>query len=290
MIVLGAGLSGCIASLMIPGSQVYEPMEYPRKHQALLRFKNNEISKSLGIPFKKVKVYKGIRHNDKFVELSPHYITRYARKTCGFLSHRSICNLDTEQRYIAPKNFHELLLGLVKPRCGFDINLIKQFDKPIISTLPINILAENIGLILPASTYGSIYISRYKIPNCDMHMTYYFTGNTFVYRASIVEDELIIESTYFIQQQDTNDVINAFGLTGCELELVVENYEQKYGKIVPWPDEERKKILFQLTKEFNIYSVGRFATWRNITLDDVYDDVVSIKEWVKLNEYDRVVR
>jgi hypothetical protein len=290
MIILGAGLSGCIASLMIPGSQVYEPTEYPRKHQALLRFKNDEISKALGIPFKKVKVYKGIRHNDNFVQLSPHYITRYARKTSQFLSHRSICNLDTEERYIAPKDFHEILLSTVKPRCNYNINTIKELNGPMISTLPINVLAEVLDVNIPPLRFSSIYISRYRIPDCDMHMTYYFTGSTFVYRASIVEDELIIESNDVIFQQDVNDVMNAFGLTGCSLELVLENYEQRYGKMVPWSDDERKKILFQLTKDFNIYSVGRFATWRNITLDDVYNDVLRIKSWVNLNEYDRVVK
>lgn len=288
MIILGAGLSGCIASLMIPGSQVYEPLTKVKKHQGLLRFKNDSISKALGIQFKKVKVYKGIRHNNKFVELSPHYITRYARKVSQHLSHRSICNLETTERFIAPKDFHERLLNIVSPRYNckwFDTDAIR------ISTLPINILAQNLNINIPDLQYQSINISRYKIPNCDMHMTYYFTGaNTAVYRASIVEDELIIESTFDITKEDFTEVINAFGLMGIKLEPIVENYVQVYGKISTWCDDERKTILYKLTKEHNIYSLGRFATWKNIQLDDVYNDILRIKEWVNLNEYDKVVK
>jgi hypothetical protein len=290
MIILGAGLSGCIASLMIPGSQVYEPLKEVKKHQGLLRFKNDSISKALGIPFKKVKVYKGIRHNDKFVELSPHYITRYARKVSEHLSHRSICNLETSERFIAPKDFHERLLKIVNPQHTPSWPDVSD-STHIISTLPINILAKNFNIDIPDLHYESINISRYKIPNCDMHMTYYFTGaNTAVYRASIVEDELIIESTFCITKDDVREVTNAFGLMGLKLEPIIENYEQKYGKITPWRDTDRKAILYKITKEHNIYSLGRFATWRNIQLDDVYNDILRIKELVNLNEYDRVIR
>lgn len=289
MIILGAGLSGCIASLMIPGSKVYEPLKEVKKHQGLLRFKNDSISKTLGIPFKKVKVYKGIRHNDKFVELSPHYITRYVRKVSQHLSHRSICNLETSERFIAPKDFHERLLNIVKPIYNYN-----WFDNnpnmPMISTLPINILSVPLQLDIPVLQYESINISRYKIPNCDMHMTYYFTGaNTAVYRASIVEDELIIESTFDITKDDVTEVTNAFGLMGIKLESIIENYVQVYGKITPWCDSERKTILYKLTKEHNIYSLGRFATWRNIQLDDVYKDILRIKEWVNKSDYDKVI-
>lgn len=290
MIILGAGLSGCIACLMIPGSQVYEPLSEVKTHQALLRFKNDSISKTLGIPFKKVKVYKGIRHNDRFVELSPHYITRYARKVSGKLSHRSICDLTTSERYIAPKDFHNRLIEIVKPKYNSPFGT-STFNETVLSTIPIEITASNLNIPIPKLQYESIYISRFKIPNCDMHLTYYFTGtNTAVYRASIVEDELIIESTFEILKQDITEVSNAFGLMGIKLEPIIENYEQKYGKITPWDDAERKRVLYQLTKEYGIYSLGRFATWRNITLDDVYDDILKIKKWINQSEYDRIIK
>jgi len=290
MIILGAGLSGCIASLMIPGSKVYEPLKEVKKHQAILRFKNDSISKTLGIPFKKVKVYKAIWHNDRNVQLSPQYIIRYSRKVSPKISHRSICNLDTEERYIAPNNLHEILLEMCSPMFGFDINLIKENSHTTISTLPIDVLCSNLGIDIPKLEYHSILISRFRVPDCDAHMTNYYTGaTTAVYRASIVGDELIIESAFDIIKEDIEQVLNSFGLMGIRVLPIIENYEQKYGKITPWCDDERKAILYKLTKEHNIYSLGRFAVWRNIQLDDVYNDILRIKEWSNLNEYDKIV-
>jgi hypothetical protein len=39
--------------------------------------------------------------------------------------------------------------------------------------------------------------------------------------------------------------------------------------------------LFRLTHEHNVFSLGRFATWRNILLDDVVDDIVQVKRLLK---------
>jgi len=291
MIILGAGLSGCIASLMIPGAQVYEPLKEIKKHQAILRFKNDLISKALGIPFKKVKVYKGIWHNDHNVQLSPHYIARYSRKVSSKVSHRSICNLDTEERYIAPSNLHEKLIEMCNPFFGYNINLMKEHSSTIISTLPIDVLCSNLGIEIPKLEYNTILISKFIVPNCDAHMTNYYTGtSTAVYRASIVGNELIIESSFNIIKSDIEQVLTSFGLMGIRVTPVIENYEQKYGKLTTIDNDIVKKIIYKLTKEHNIYSLGRFATWRNIQLDDIYNDVLRIKEWVNLNEYDKVVK
>jgi hypothetical protein len=75
---------------------------------------------------------------------------------------------------------------------------------------------------------------------------------------------------------------NAFGigLSNCNS---LGSVEQKYGKISPVEDAVRKQLLFQLTHEHNIYSLGRFATWRNILLDDVVDDIGAIKKLLKAN-------
>jgi hypothetical protein len=122
-------------------------------------------------------------------------------------------------------------------------------------------------------------------------MTYYFTGtNTAVYRASIVEDELIIESTFSIMKEDVVEVSNAFGLMGIKIEPIVENYVQSYGKINPLNANVRKDMLYRITQDYSIYSLGRFATWRNITLDDVYLDVLKIKSWINQSEYDRIIK
>jgi hypothetical protein len=81
---------------------------------------------------------------------------------------------------------------------------------------------------------------------------------------------------------DEHAISAAFGiqLASCES---LGSVDQKYGKIAPIDDNLRKQLLFRLTHERNIYSLGRFATWRNILLDDVVDDIAAIKKLLKAN-------
>ena len=62
--------------------------------------------------------------------------------------------------------------------------------------------------------------------------------------------------------------------------------EQRFGKIEPIADDERKSLLFRITHEHGVYSLGRFATWRNILLDDVVDDIVAIKRLARAAPYE----
>lgn len=54
-IIVGAGLSGLIAACKFPQASVFEasPSEKPAGHQALLRFRNESVSRITGIPFKR---------------------------------------------------------------------------------------------------------------------------------------------------------------------------------------------------------------------------------------------
>ena len=85
-----------------------------------------------------------------------------------------------------------------------------------------------------------------------------------------------------MEDDDEKEIERAFGIAlgNCEK---LESVEQKYGKIAPIDDAVRKQLLFRLTHEHNIYSLGRFATWRNILLDDVVDDITMIKKLLKAN-------
>ncbi len=51
-------------------------------------------------------------------------------------------------------------------------------------------------------------------------------------------------------------------------------------------DAPRKALLHHLTITHGIYSLGRFATWRNILLDDVYEDVFAIRKMIHQSHYD----
>lgn len=290
MRIIGAGLSGCLAALMIPGSEIYEPLEKPKVHQALLRFRSDRIGKAVGIPFKKVVVHKGIWHNNTPVQLAPKYIIRYARKVSSAITARSIVNQEPVERWIAPIDFHRQMLNMlyVAPLSNFQ-NLVD--GEAVISTVPMNVLNEKLEIDnFPCELVSQkIYVSKFVIEDCDIHMTNYYTGtDTPVYRASLSGNELIVESSFPIVRKDMDIIKASFGLDGIPLHFRIENFEQSIGKINPIDEQKRKAHLYRLTRDYNIYSLGRFAIWKNIVMDDVYNDILRIKEWVHKSDYDRV--
>lgn len=48
--------------------------------------------------------------------------------------------------------------------------------------------------------------------------------------------------------------------------------EHRLGKIAPIKDDVRKDFIYTMTREYGIYSLGRFACWKQTLLDDVVDD------------------
>ena len=54
----------------------------------------------------------------------------------------------------------------------------------------------------------------------------------------------------------------------------------KYGKLLPIEEKVRKEFILYLTQQYNIFSVGRFATWRQLLLDDIVDDINVIDNMV----------
>lgn len=291
MLILGAGLSGCIAGAMNQNSKIIEKSNGETTHKAVLRFRSPKIGEAIGIPFEKVKVYKGIWHNDRPVELSPRYINLYSRKVSDSISARSICNLEPVERWIAPDNLHEVLRDQVHNQIEYnsEFSLEAKSLDPIVSTLPMPV-AEKIFCIESGIEFNrstkSIIVNRYKIPDCNAFMTYYYTDPvTGPYRASIERDILIIESMWPISDSDVKTVTRSFGLTGIELQPIVIGHKQNNGKISKVDELKRRAFIAKLTLIHGVYSLGRFATWRNLVLDDVYKDIMVIKRLMNTDTY-----
>jgi len=49
MVIVGAGLSGCIAGLLNPGVKLIEAGARRTEHQAVLRFRESQIGRALGL-------------------------------------------------------------------------------------------------------------------------------------------------------------------------------------------------------------------------------------------------
>ena len=295
MIILGAGLAGTLAGVLNQEAEIFEAGPDETSHQAILRFRSPEIGEAVGIPFKKVTVYKNIwEHGHQ--PLCNKFIIEYARKVSNSISCRSITDLDTVERWIAPPDFHDQLKAQCKGRIKYNIPMSRDFImecqqtiQPIISTIPLHILCG--FLELPMVTHytpsSEIYVTKLLFPNCDVYMTNYYPSTTFhCYRASITGNTLIMEAMDEITEDAINQVIHSFGLRSMFYETLVENHKQERGKIQAMDESLRRKKILDITLDHGIFSLGRFATWRNILLDDVYKDIQVIRRLANKDQYE----
>jgi hypothetical protein len=144
---------------------------------------------------------------------------------------------------------------------------------------------------LPPFNFAPIKVKRWRIPGANVYQTIYFPEpHISLYRASITKDLLIAE---YVEQKigmsDGEDrLMNAFAIGEQFHDLpALDEGKQKFGKIAPIDEAWRREAIYQLTRRFNIYSLGRFATWRNILLDDVLKDVYVIKRLLEGDAYTR---
>ena len=286
IIIVGAGLSGLIAAHAWPTAQVLEASPAPRNaQQALLRFRTDAVSKLTGVEFRKVQVRKGLFYGGKFVEPNIMLANLYAQKVIGRVVDRSIWNLQAVERFIAPETLYEELIDAVGSRIAWGVPFGPDAHRgSIVSTAPLPIILKQFAVSnAPELKRAGIRVRRWRLPNADVYQTVYFPDpDTSIYRASITGSLLIVEEVASKTEEEAPLVWveQAFGINGEALEPLGQS-EQSYGKVDELPALERKRILYELTTRHGIYSLGRFATWRNILLDDVVDDIVVIKRLLK---------
>ena len=286
-VIVGAGLAGLIAAHAWPQAPILEAASAPRPgHRALLRFRSEAVANLTGIEFRRVRVRKGIWAEGRFAAPAICWANQYAQKVVGRLAgERSIWNVEAVDRFVAPETFYEQLIEAVGHRVSwetpavFNPSPVEGEHRPLlISTAPLPVVLSAVGIQAPCEfPRAPIRVTRWRVPGADVFQTVYFPERSLsVYRASITGETLIVESVMEPDEVDLLEVERAFGIDLNECELL-ESVEQKYGKIAPIDDATRKGMLFRLTHEHNIYSLGRFATWRNVLLDDVVEDISVIK-------------
>jgi len=236
----------------------------------------------------------------------------YSRKCSGTArSDRSIPNgIIRDERWIAPANLIERMATTIDIRYGQiltkDNNLVSFTDLPLnaeapcIFTIPMPTAMEifNYGN-RPDFNYVVGANIRAKVFDCDAYATLYVPDPKLLFnRISISGDEMIVEYAFPNGNvsdsfwSNIHDAPKKFSFEQANLaskllgvEAVVPDSiivsEQRYAKIQPIDDHLRKQFLAWLTDQKNVFSLGRFATWRpGLLLDDLVQDVRLIERWI----------
>ncbi len=296
MIIYGAGLAGLLTAnafrRFVP--TICEAQgRLPNNHGALLRFRTDKVGTACNIPFKKVKVQKAIKYDGVITTTPNLYLSNlYSQKVTGAILHRSINNLELSERYIAPWD----LINMMARNCSLEYNMpltiteieeAKSAGYPIISTIPMPVLMKIVGWEdVPEFPKTKIYTQTAKITNleCDVHQTIYYPDPIQDhYRVSVVGDTVISESIrkpgVGPGQHIMVTLMEDFGIKAPKL-IDIKESAQDFGKIRPIDERLRKQFIFEMTTKHNIYSVGRFATWRQLLMDDVVEDLKIIEEFL----------
>lgn len=299
--IIGAGMAGLLAANILQNRghevQVLEAQkELPNNHKALLRFRSTVVSDVTGIEFKKVQMIKATSMGMNPVANS----LSYAQKALGtYRSDRSITNdVIVADRYIAPEDFIQQLARRVKVKYGAKAK-IPDFKSagPIISTMPMSSLMLDLRYQVTAPFFPSVegWVINATIHKCDAYATLYVPGPIYAFhRVSITGNRLIVEINREPAEGEADGfAIQAAHMMGINIHdrqnqfiegsvSMVSVAKQKYAKILPIDDRDRKTFMAWATDNYNIYSLGRFATWRpGLLLDDIPKDVMLIEKWIK---------
>jgi hypothetical protein len=293
--IIGAGMAGLLAGAMFrQEAQIYEAAaSLPNNHHALLRFRSDDIAQHLNIEFSSVEVMKIVKPwRNKVAEA-----IGYSMKSNGRASLRSIRSAEgkIDKRFVAPPDFIQQLEELQANEIHYDFKVDKKWiettgnSEPIISTMPMGSLMQLLEYPEPLEfnyRHGHVIKAELDLPS-DLCATIYYPDPELPFtRATLTGDALQIElveeyaRVIFTLPIILEIVLGDFGLESCRhsAELV----PQRYAKISPVNDRERRKFIMWATDNFNIYSLGRFAVWKpGLLLDDVFHDVRKIQAMLR---------
>jgi len=136
-----------------------------------------------------------------------------------------------------------------------------------------------------------------RIRQCSAYASLYVPDPYYPFsRVSLTEDEMIAEISQAedgLAPPETARwlAVEAAKLLGVEDHLDVDSIvakPQKYSKILPLNENARRSFIHWATINHNVFSLGRFATWRpGLLTDDLVKDIRLIDSWISSgNNYD----
>lgn len=300
--IVGAGLAGIIAESAISKAftdskvAVFDGKKtkgISDQHKAVMRLHNDSIKEYVNCSLRPIKVQKAVYHKGVIYD-SPNLLLNnlYSLKVYDSIGSRSLLQLGSVERYLI-SNIRVSSVNYIRQNVlGIkDSQLLSlhgsSYDYDIcISTIPMPLLLKLVGKDYEVKfKHRSVFVATFDLNiKSDVHQTLYFTdpSESIPYRVTIEGNKVIAEFLIRMEKEDIdlslmNKIMMPFGINGvyCD-EDTVETFEQKMGKIDPIDDNLRRRIMMELTDEFNVYSFGRFATWRPLRVDQVLEDIKKI--------------
>lgn len=298
--IVGAGMAGLLAARLLGNRghkvKVLETQEsLPNNHTALLRFRTSAVADVTGIDFRKVEMIKATLPGLNSVANALHY----SFKANGeYRSDRSIPHeVVRAERWIAPDDFIARLAEGADIQYDVNFKIDYKTAGPIISTMPMptlwNVFRNASTLEKPTFSSREGWTLKARIAQCEAYATLYVPNPAYPFhRVSITGDQLIVELSGEGHNPLNNEMIayTAAYLMGLKPReegddhtlFDIEVHQQKYAKIIPIDERQRKMFMAFATDNYNIFSLGRFATWRpGLLLDDLVKDVLLIEKWIK---------
>lgn len=292
MIVIGAGMAGLLAAGILRNEceHVFEAQErLPNNHSAVLRFRSSVVGDALNIRFKEVQAIKAIQpwRNPVADAMS------YSLKTNGTATLRSVLTADSKpvKRYIAPPDMVDQMARRVSAPFTFGFKAdFQSLSGPVISTIPMPALMKALDWPGEVPEFRSVEGCNYgaKVEGADAYCSVYVPEmHSPIARVSLTGDELVAEvygDGYLGEPADqvVKEASRCLGLGFMDDRMgPAWMRKQKYAKILPIDEEVRREFIMWASREHNVHSLGRYATWRpGLLLDDVVNDVRVIQRIV----------
>lgn len=291
--IIGAGLSGLLTSQVFAdhNTTVYDlAPEVPNNHHNVLRFRTNAAEALIGLPFKKVNVLKAVQGGTNPVADA----IRYSVKVTGKIHPRSVMSTEPVKRFIAPPDLIPQLAKRIHFMGG--VNFLSEDFKDryflpglvniCISTLPASVtmpyfFPDRVGCDFSYQKGWTATMSLQESLDCSLNATVYDVSKDQPwYRATLCEGEVIFEGVGDPPEAYPYEWLRAFGLsgkaaTGCKIN------NSTYQKISELVVRDRKRLddaIWALGEHHDIYSIGRFATWKpKLLLDGVIGQAQKLK-------------
>jgi len=301
VLIIGAGLAGLLAGRILGVDKILEAQTaLPNNHHALLRFRGQQFSKAVHIDFKPVQVRKAVYSNQQlFTQSNPQLDNMYSLKANGQVQQRSIMNLETAERWIAPP---DLIVRLAEHQyIVYNQTITSQeqllelaHGEPVISTIPLPRMLK----LMQVEGYQNHefpclglynYTTEIISPEVNTYQTIYYpvAKDTPFHRISITGNQITAETKYYISEENAvaeshlkQIFADSFGFVPDSTTPLQCHYQQ-YGKLLPMKDQQfRRRCIMEMTDRWQVYSLGRFATWRQLLLDDLVQDVELIGQMI----------